>query len=223
LNVAEMVWRDLKGSLTNMAVQAKLDLSRSIPKQIEQGVKVATMATKHLTVKTTVTALDTANTNLSALQATALEARRVSTQATADVEAAALIQRIAYGNVAAAVNAEADGDGAFIMSCGYALRATPTPVPPITEPPTELKTSINGVPGRVVLYWTGVIGARVYEVQYTTDLSGAAGWQTVGLTPSKTRVNVDGLTSGTRYALRVRALSNGQPGPWSTPVQQMAA
>ena len=52
---------------------------------------------------------------------------------------------------------------------------------------------------------------------------GATGWTTVGSTPSKTRVNVDGLTSGTKYAFRVRALGNGQPGPWSGPVQQMAA
>jgi hypothetical protein len=37
-----------------------------------------------------------------------------------------------------------------------------------------------------------------------------------------TRLNVDGLTSGTRYALRVRACGNGIPGPWSSPVQQLA-
>ena len=75
----------------------------------------------------------------------------------------------------------------------------------------------------MVLGWTGVIGVRVYEAQYTTDLSGATGWTTVPSTTSKTRVNVDGLTSGTKYAFRVRALGNGQPGPWSGPVQQMAA
>ena len=181
------------------------------------------MANKVLTDKTVVTTLGTANTSLTSLQATALEARRVSTQATEAVIAAAILQRTAYGNVANAVNTEAGGDAAFIMSCGFNVRATPTPIPPITEPPTQLKTSINGVPGRVVLYWTGVLGARVYEAQYTTDLSGATGWTTVGSTPSKTRVNVDGLTSGTRYAIRVRALGNGQPGPWSGPVQQMAA
>ncbi len=181
------------------------------------------MAIKVLTDKTPVTVLTTATTTLTDLQATALAARRTSTQATADVAAAAAVQRTAYGNVAAAVNAQADGDAAFIMSCGFAVRATPTPTPPITEPPTQLTTSINGVPGRVVLGWTGVIGARVYEVQYTTDLSGVTGWTTVGSTPSKTRVNVNGLTSGTKYAFRVRALGNDQPGPWSGPVQQMAA
>lgn len=206
-----------------MPAQAKLDLPRPIPKQIEQGAKVATMANKVLTDKTVVTVLNTATTTLNDLQAAALEARRASTQATADVVEAAALQRIAYGNVAGAVNAQANGDPGFIMSCGFAVRASATPTPPITEPPTQLKTSINGMPGRVVLGWTGVIGARVYEAQHTTDLSGATGWTTVGSTPSKTRVNVDGLTSGTKYAFRVRALGNGQPGPWSGPVQQMAA
>ena len=177
------------------------------------------MAMKQLKDKTVVTTLSDTTTTLADLQATAMEARRASTQATADVIAAAAMQRTAYNNVGAATNAQADGDSGFIMSCGFAVRATPTPTPAITEPPTELRTSINGVPGRVGLGWKGVIGSRVYETQYTTDLSGATGWTTVGSTPSKTKVNVDGLTSGTRYAFRVRALGNDLPGPWSGPVQ----
>ena len=76
--------------------------------------------------------------------------------------------------------------------------------------------------GEVMMSWKGLIGARVYEVQYTIDLTGATGWTSVTETPGKTRVNIDGLTSGTKYAFRVRALGNGQPGPWSGPVQQMA-
>jgi hypothetical protein len=223
MNIAEMVWRDLKGSQKHMPAQAKLDLPRSIPKQIEQGTKVVTMANKVLTDKATVTALTTPTTTLADLQATALEARRLSTQATADVVAAAELQRVAYGNVANVVNTEADGDAGFIMSCGFNVRATPSPIPEISEPPKELRTSINGVPGRIVLGWKGVLGARIYEAQYTTDLTGATGWTTVESTPSKSRVNVDGLTSGTKYALRVRGLGNGRPGPWSGPVQQMAA
>src|SRR3954451_13974981 len=112
-----------------MPAQAKLDLPRSIPKQMEQGNKVATMADKNLTDKSSLTVLASANTTLADLQATALEARRVSTQATADVIAAANLQRIAYGNVANAVNTQADGDAGFIMSCGFNVRATPSPIP----------------------------------------------------------------------------------------------
>lgn len=79
------------------------------------------------------------------------------------------------------------------------------------------------MPGRVVLSWKGIFGARNYEVQYSTDLSGETGWKSISETPGKPRVNVDGLTSGTKYAFRVRALGKAEPGPYSGPVQQMAA
>jgi hypothetical protein len=64
--------------------------------------------------------------------------------------------------------------------------------------------------------------ARNYEAQETTDLTGATGWESAEEMPSATKLSFEGLTSGTKYAFRVRAWGNGMPGPWSTPVQQMA-
>ncbi len=85
-----------------------------------------------------------------------------------------------------------------------------------------MRTRINGTPGRIIMSWKSVLGARNYEVQYTTDLTGATGWVNADSMAGAPRLNVDGLTSGTRYALRVRACGNGAPGPWSGPVQQLA-
>ncbi|MDQ2659288.1 MAG: fibronectin type III domain-containing protein [Verrucomicrobiota bacterium] len=201
----------------------KQNLSASIPTQIDQGDTVVAMSRKVVTKPELVDALAAANTDLKAKQAAALEAKGAALLATADARASALAQRVAFGNLASQVNTLADGSVAFIRSTGYGVRATPTPVPPITVAPSDLTTRINGVPGRVVLSWKGVFGARVYEVQFTTDLSGETGWKSVDETPAKSRIHVDGLTSGTKYAFRVRALANGQPGPWSGPVQQMAA
>jgi hypothetical protein len=83
-------------------------------------------------------------------------------------------------------------------------------------------TRINGTPGRVVLSWTAQLGARNYEIQYTTDLTGATGWTNAPLMPGKTKLNVDGLESGTKYAFRIRACGNKEPGPWSSIVLQRA-
>ncbi|MDQ6764879.1 MAG: hypothetical protein M3Z22_02080 [Verrucomicrobiota bacterium] len=44
------------------------------------------------------------------------------------------------------------------------------PLPPLEHAPSNVKAKING-------------GARNYEVQFTTDLSGATGWVTVPTTP----------------------------------------
>ncbi|MGI8436548.1 MAG: fibronectin type III domain-containing protein [Chthoniobacterales bacterium] len=198
-------------------------MSYSVPKQIDQGETIVSMSRKVMPKPDLVDALAAANADLKTKQAASLEAKRAARQAAADMNASAKLQRIAVGNLAGQVNTVADGDAALILSTGLEVRATAAPLPPITEAPTDLATSINGVPKRVVVSWTGVIGARNYEAQYTLDLTGETGWVTVSETPGKTRINVDGLTSGTKYAFRVRALGNGQPGPWSGPVQQMAA
>jgi hypothetical protein len=150
------------------------------------------------------------------------EARSAASQSTAALHASAKAQRDAYGNLAGHVNTVADGSDTFILSTGYEVRATPTPRPPLTEAPSDVRTRINGVPENVLLLWKGLSGARNYEVQYTTDLSGVTGWINVPETPGATRLNVEGLVSGTKYAFRVRGLSTGQPGPWSIPVPQMA-
>ncbi|MBA3607468.1 MAG: fibronectin type III domain-containing protein [Chthoniobacterales bacterium] len=103
------------------------------------------------------------------------------------------------------------------LSTGYGVRANPAPYPPFGP-----VFGIHGTPGRVVLTWQGEPGARSYEVQYTTDLSGATGWTSAPEMPGAARLNVDNLVSGTRYAFRIRACGNAAPGPWSSPVQQMA-
>lgn len=54
------------------------------------------------------------------------------------------------------------------------------------------------------------------------DLTGATGWVSAPEMSGATLLNVSDLTSGTRYALRVRGCANSAPGPWSGPVQQLA-
>ncbi len=81
---------------------------------------------------------------------------------------------------------------------------------------------MNGVHGQVLFSWKGLPGARNYEAQETSDLSGATGWESATEMPSGAKPPFEWLTSGTKYAFRVRAWGNGMPGPWSTPVQQMA-
>jgi hypothetical protein len=85
----------------------------------------------------------------------------------------------------------------------------------VEDPPYALRTQVNGTPGNVHLSWTAPVGARYFEAQSTTDLRGETGWVTAGKMPTKTKIEFTGLTSGTRFAFRVRAWGNGLPGPWS--------
>ncbi len=90
------------------------------------------------------------------------------------------------------------------------------------DAPDKLSTRVNGVPGVINLSWGKVQYARNYEVQTTTDLSGATGWTSQTAMPSAAKLDITGLVTGTKYALRVRAWGNGMPGPFSSLCQQMA-
>lgn len=200
----------------------KFNLSESIAVQIQQGATAVTMSSAVMGINPLITTLSDSNTVLQSKQAAVAVAKQMLADAYGEAAAAAKLQRGAYYNLGAQVNIDSDGDPNYVRSTGYSVRKNATPIPPLVHAPANVMTSVNGVAGRIVTSWKKVFGARNYEVQYTTDLTGATGWTSVEQTPGNTKLNVDGLTSGTKYALRVRALGNGQPGPWSGPVQQIA-
>src|SRR4051812_15683615 len=134
----------------------KQDLSTSIPKQIDQGTKVVTLSTEVMPDKPAVLlALKAANDDLLAKQSAALAARAAAKTATEAAYASAAAQRAAFSNMAGHVTPVANGDLPYIYTPGLLARNPPPPPPPLTEPPADLTTRVNGVPGRIVLSWTG--------------------------------------------------------------------
>lgn len=166
--------------------------------------------------------LDASNVDLTAKIAAAQTARQAARQAQAAMEASAKAQKGSYTALGNEVNNVAQGSASFVLSTGYGVRAKAVPFPPIDHAPTDVRTQMNGAPGNVIISWKGVRGARNYEVQYTTDLTGATGWVSAPAMAGGSKLTVGGLTSGTKYAFRVRACGKGTPGPWSGPVQQLA-
>ena len=190
--------------------------------QTDQGKNAVTMSKQVMTdPEPIIDTLDTANTSLAAKQAAVNEARSTLATAYEEMHAEAAVQRTAYSNLGALVQTNSAGEATYISSCGFGIRSSGTPIPPIDTAPTNLRTRVNGVPGQVLFSWKGLSGARNYEAQKTTDLTGATGWESAIEMPSGAKLSFEGLTSGTKYAFRVRAWGNGMPGPWSTPVQQM--
>jgi hypothetical protein len=200
----------------------KYNLSRSIPTQIDQGNNVVVMSSDVMPpTEPLIVTLQTANTDLLAKHAAAMEAKLSLIHSRADLHTSAQAQRTAFNNLGGLVQTDSDGNAAYITSCGYGVRSNGTPAPPVEDPPEALRTQVNGTPGQVLFSWKAPVGARYFEAQSTTELSGETGWVTAGEMPTKTKISFTDLTSGTRYAFRVRAWGNGLPGPWSTPVQQM--
>jgi hypothetical protein len=206
-----------------MGGKVKYNLSKKVPTQIDQGKNAATLSGTMISpTDPSVVGLNSANIDLALKQSLALEADAMRKQAYARLRMSASEQRTAFNNLGGVVQTEADGDDAFILNCGYGVRSSGQPIPPVDTAPTDLLTRVNGVLGQVLFSWKAPAGARNYEAQFTTDLSGATGWESAPEMPSKTKYSFLGLTSGTKYAFRVRAWGNGLPGPWSSPIQQMA-
>jgi hypothetical protein len=63
-----------------------------------------------------------------------------------------------------------------------------------------------------------VKGTKSYEVQQSTD---AANWQHAGVA-TKSKLTVSGLTTGTKYWFRVRAVGGNATSPWSDPATKVA-
>ena len=168
-----------------------------------------------------IVALQAANTDLEAKQAAAVEKRQEMNEAYSALRDSKTTQRTAFNNLGGIVQTDSNGSPTYILSCGFGVRSNGTPAPSVEDPPYALRTQVNGTPGKVLLSWLPPTGARYFEAQSTTNLSGETGWVNAEQMPTKSKIDFDGLTSGTRYAFRVRAWGNGMPGPWSTPVQQM--
>ena len=203
--------------------RVKLDLSRKVNEQIDEGRNVVTMSSIVMSPTEPLLAkLHASNTDLENKNALLIAAHAAIAHARAALALSQATQRTDYGNLGGLVQTNADGEATYITSCGFELRANPSPTPSVEDAPTDLRSRVNGVPGVIYFSWASVLYARNYEVQITTDLSGATGWTSQTEMPSKLRLTVAGLVSGTKYAIRVRAWGNGMAGPWSTPVQQMA-
>ncbi len=97
-----------------------------------------------------------------------------------------------------AVQSLSGGDAAKIASSGFDV-ASEGRAPIALTAPDEISATAGDDVGEVDLACDPVRGARSYEVQATTDVTGAAGWSTA--------------------AIRSRS---GEPGPWSITVQKMA-
>ena len=127
-------------------------------------------------------------------------------EAARDALEAVLVQRGDY------VDLIAQGDEAKITSAGFAVRATPAPVGELPAP-GNLVSTYGDAEGEVDLSWNPVRGASSFEVECKLNTE-AGTWQRVKTTTTS-KATATGLTPGTVYAFRVRAVGAAGPGAWS--------
>ena len=121
--------------------------------------------------------------------------------------------------LAAGVESVTGGDPAAIQSAGFDLRGPKAPVVPVAAPQNVL-SFMGEMEGTIGTEWDPVNGAHSYVVECAQTPAGP--WNQVGIT-TRSDYEAGGLTTGSKYWFRVRAVGAAGPGPWSDPTVKMAA
>src|SRR5690606_38560313 len=109
------------------------------------------------------------------------------------------------GQLAGYVSSIAEGNALAILSSGFEVRRTPSPVGELPAP-VGLEASISAFAGRVELRWGPVNHAVAYQVfKNSTDPADAAAWQLAGISTRST-FRADGLAPASTTWFRVSAV-----------------
>jgi len=111
------------------------------------------------------------------------------------------------------------GDRALLQTTGLPLRSLPSPIG-IPDAPLDLIANLGKLQGQLIVRWTRVKGATSYIVERMIH-NGTGPWVQIKLL-SQSKFTDTGLTPGTIYAYRVRALASAGEGPWSDETVKMA-
>jgi len=113
----------------------------------------------------------------------------------------------------------AQGDPDKLATTGFPLRPVPRRTKNLSPPdaPGPIKLSRGPFSGTLVVQATRVPKAAAYDVQTATaDPTVESNWNDAGSFKNGRRMQVQGLTPGKYYAVRVRALGSAGYGPWAT-------
>lgn len=120
------------------------------------------------------------------------------------------------------VQANCKGDANIILSAGFEVVASPTPVEELAMP-QGFRALLTNHEGQVPLRWFTVKDAVNYQVEMNAVGPETDNWEPLAIT-SKTRALADGLNSAKYYWFRVRAIGRkGLLSPLSEVVKALAA
>lgn len=111
-------------------------------------------------------------------------------------------------------------DLAALASTGFPLRGSTTNTVGDLPAPGDVTAKASDNEGQIDLRCEAVRGASTYEWQQRLHTD-ATGWQPLRTTTTA-RTSVTGLTPGTVYAFRVRAIGAAGPGTWSDEATERA-
>ena len=191
----------------------------TIPQKIERARDIVIRMTGNANFVTPNPTLAVMTLAINALETAALAASHGGTNLTAAMHVKEKDVDAKIDTLAAYVQEASGGDETKILSSGFDVRKTRTPAS-VPAQVIDLTGSFGDFPGQVKLHCKVVTGADGYVRQVSYD--GGNTWSP-SVNSSKTRMVVDGLSSGSNYWFRVAAFNRKGDGPFSDPIMQRAA
>lgn len=201
----------IKFDFTDLDTPACIVRLRGISTALAGNATFAALAPKLAPFEAAIDALETANNAHKATLLLAQQQILVRDGRRTDAE------DLARG-LAAASEGETT-DAALLQSGGWQLRGAAAPVGPLPAP-QNLGATGGDMDGEADLYWQPVSGRDTYLAEQALSATGPWTQFYVG---KKSSCTAKGLTSGTVYWFRVRAVGAAGPGPWSDPAQTRAS
>ena len=117
------------------------------------------------------------------------------------------------------VEIQSDNDQATLLSSGFDIISTNRAQAPLDQP--VIVAILNLATTQILLRLLSILNAKSYQVQIATSVNGP--WTEAGIFTQARRIVLSGLTPGTVYFVRVRAIG-GSTGysEWSVPASLMA-
>ena len=140
-------------------------------------------------------------------------------RATATTAADALLA--GFEKVALSAEGISLGDETKLSTTGFHLTTVGGAAPSVDMTQVQnFSLTAGDFDGQVDGHCDPVQGARGYNVQSCSDMTGTPAWQNQPDTPN-TQFSLKGLTSGQRVWVRMRAYGTKGPGPWSDPATKI--
>jgi hypothetical protein len=139
--------------------------------------------------------------------------------ATADLHAAEQAYDLCVTHLAAYAESAALGDQQKLESAGFTVRKAPEAIVGL-DMVSDLKVTNNSYTGILFAKWKPVRGAKAYEIQICPEPMTMSGWRSIRPSTAS-RTEIDGLTSGTKIWVQVRAVAKKLAGPWSQPASKV--
>lgn len=203
----------VKAGVKDMPISTKLQLARQRAADLTGNPHFPDAAP-------TIAALTAAATALESAFNEAQTARQIAQSKTArQAELSAALDKVSH-QAGRYVESTAAGDEAMIESAGFSVRAGNRPLGGLPKP-ESFEVEAGPAAGTMSLRWKRIHGAMSYLVDRAVDSAELLGWDRVA-TPTRAKVVVNSMVSGTRYWLRVAPVGAAGQGPWSDAVMKIA-